>query len=489
MIKRSFIKESLLYTIGNSLPMLASIILLPFYVNYLSTTNYVALSFYLGINLLFQIIFSLSFEQYYGVVYTEVKQHAQQLKLLNGSIFMYILLQASVIIAIMSIIGSNIFTTIFQKEIPVKFYPYGLMSILIGLFNALFRVSISPFIYMSRSKVYFTSNFVLFLSTLIFPLSGLFLFPDTFIGPMYGRLFSAIIAVLFNYYILKSNIEWKLEWHYIIEIIKKSWALFASSLLLWITANIDRYFLKNYVPINELASYDLMMKCFIGIEFIQNGLSITIISKIFDRWKKNEGVQFTEQTNKYIHTFILLNTAAILAFILFIPNFIEWIVSNNQYYTTFQLIGMIAVSYILRVLYYPYYFAMLYAKKTPQLFLINLIMIVLQIILSYYFIPIYGLMAAIFIQIFIRILIPIIYHTYIRQIVQQIKINYIKWFGIPFWMSICMIALHYYPTSVYWIDALIFILIFVIISFFAYKNEAKLVYLEYYKNRFKNKQR
>lgn len=54
MIKISFIKESLLFTIGNALPMAASVLLLPFYANYLSPTNYVALSFYIGISLLFQ---------------------------------------------------------------------------------------------------------------------------------------------------------------------------------------------------------------------------------------------------------------------------------------------------------------------------------------------------------------------------------------------------------------------------------------------------
>lgn len=471
MIKISFIKDSLLYTIGNALPMIASIILLPFYANYLNSENYVALSFYIGISLLYQIIFSFSFEQYYGVIYTEIKHNNEDVKILNGSILIYLLLYGLMIIITTSLIGQNILSVIFQEKIPMIFFPYGLLSVLTGFFNAIFKVMMSTYIYAQKPKIFFLSNVTNFIATIIISLGGLFLFPDTLIGPIYGRFLSGIIIVLFNYVYLKHIIVWKLEMKYIKEFIQKSWALFAYAILMWITGNIDRYFLKNYVDVQNLAGYDLIMKCFIGIEFIQNGLSMAIVSKIFDIWKNDNRITFTSEANRYFNIFSLLSTGAIAVFVFVLPFFIQIIIPKPIYYTSFQYIGLIAAGYIIRNLIYPYYFAFLYSKKTLNMFLYNATAILLQVVLSYIFIPLYGLIAAIFIGIFIKTVPIIIYHLNIKHITDVIKINYLKWFGLSLIIALIYILMYLYHSQSYTINYFISGIFYIFISILIYKNE------------------
>ncbi|MGZ4042232.1 MAG: hypothetical protein ACXVO9_03445 [Bacteroidia bacterium] len=72
MISKSFLKSSLIFTIGGALPMVASIILLPLYTNFLSDIQYTQVAFYIGISLLFQILFSYSIESYFGIEYTRL---------------------------------------------------------------------------------------------------------------------------------------------------------------------------------------------------------------------------------------------------------------------------------------------------------------------------------------------------------------------------------------------------------------------------------
>lgn len=473
MIKFSFIKESFLYTIGNALPILASVILLPFYVNYLSPTNYVALSFYIGISLLFQILFSFAFEQYYGVAYTELKHNSERVKILNGSIFTYLFIQGLIIVLISSLIGKALLEIIFQEDIPVVFFPYGFLSVLTGLLNALFKVSVSTYIYSQKSTIFFLSNFINFLFTIIISLSGLFLFPDSLIGPVYGRLFSGIIIVIMNYIFLKNTIRWQFEWTLVKDILSKTWALFAYNIVIWITGNIDRYFLKSYIDVNDLAAYDLIMKCFIGIEFIQNGLSMAIISRVFDIWKQENKISFSVQPNKYFNTFILLTTAAILVFNLILPFFIQIIIKDEKYYTAFEYIGIIGLSYILRSVSYPYYFALIYSKKTIKLLQIYLITTLVQVASYYFFIPVYGLIAAILISGFIKLLIVLLSHFYTTNIVQQNEINYLKWYGIPLLTSILSIVLFYLFRSNYIFNNIFQVIIFLLISWIVYKKEIK----------------
>ncbi|GIV29438.1 MAG: hypothetical protein KatS3mg028_0504 [Bacteroidia bacterium] len=472
MIKLSFIKDSLLYTIGNALPMAASIILLPFYVNYLNPANYVALSFYIGISLLYQIFFSFSFEQYYGVVYTELKQDEEKVKVLNGSVFIYLMIYGGIITLITMLIGNPILKTIFKDPaISVSFYPYGLLSVLTAFFNALFKVSMSTYIYAGKPKVFFYSNLTNFFATVVISLSGLFLFPDTLAGPIYGRFLSALIILILNLWILKNSIKWTYNHTYINEFVQKSWSLFAYSLVLWIMGNIDRYFLKNYISVNDLASYDLILKCFIGVEFIQNGLSMAIISKVFDIWKNNEKVQFSKESNRYFNVFIWANTFFVLIFTFFLPFFIRLIVKDEKYYSAFSYIGIIAAAYIVRTLYYPYNFAYLFSKKTFFFFIINACTILIQTIAFYFFTSAYGILAVVFIVLLTRFITVLWLHIHVSKNIADLNISYLKWYVIPL-LSVCMYLLAFFVFSqIIEVLNVAVIVVFLILSWYAYNNE------------------
>ncbi|MCX7728239.1 MAG: oligosaccharide flippase family protein [Bacteroidia bacterium] len=473
MIKLSFIKDSLLYTIGNALPMMASIILLPFYVHFLKPEYYVALSFYIGISLLFQTIFSFSFEQYYGVVYTEIKHSNEKIKILNGSIFIYLIVYGSAIILLTLLFGDFILNTIFDKDIPVTFYPYGLLSVITGFLNALFKVSMATYIYTQKSKVFFYSNLINFFATLTISLLGLFLYPDTLAGPVYGRFLSGIIILFFNLWILKDNIHWQYEHRYIKEFLQKSWTLFAYSIVIWITGNVDRYFLKNYIDVKTLASYDLIMKCFIGIEFIQNGLSMAIISKVFDIWKKNEKVELTMESNRYFNVFIFLNTMMIVIFVFILPFFIRLVVKEEHYYAAFELIGLIASTYLLRSILYPYNFIYLYSKKTLHFFLINALGIGLQTLLYFFFTPLYGILAVLFINVLIRILSVISFHLHVSYRIASLKVNYLKWYFIPVSAVVFYFVSFYFFSHQYIKLNAVILMMFLIFSMGIYFSELR----------------
>ena len=68
MISSRFIKSSVLITVGNALPLLSGIVLLPFYINILSTELFAQLAIYISITLLTQIIFGFGLEAYINII-------------------------------------------------------------------------------------------------------------------------------------------------------------------------------------------------------------------------------------------------------------------------------------------------------------------------------------------------------------------------------------------------------------------------------------
>ena len=92
MISKGFLKSSIVYTIGGAMPMLASIILLPFYTNNLNELHFLQVAFYISISLLFQVLFTFSLDTFFGVKYTQLSDQPEKQKQFIGTTAILLLL-------------------------------------------------------------------------------------------------------------------------------------------------------------------------------------------------------------------------------------------------------------------------------------------------------------------------------------------------------------------------------------------------------------
>ena len=91
-ISKSFIKSSLIYTVAGMLPMASAIILLPFYIENLSTADYGALSIYLAFSLFIQILTTYSFDTSLYIHFHEFKHDPAKLSSFISSAFVLMLM-------------------------------------------------------------------------------------------------------------------------------------------------------------------------------------------------------------------------------------------------------------------------------------------------------------------------------------------------------------------------------------------------------------
>jgi O-antigen/teichoic acid export membrane protein len=80
LITKSFIKSSFVYSVIGALPLASSVLLLPFYTNYLTKEQYGYLALYIAFTGIVQIFVNYGLEHYSGIIYVENKDDVQKTK-------------------------------------------------------------------------------------------------------------------------------------------------------------------------------------------------------------------------------------------------------------------------------------------------------------------------------------------------------------------------------------------------------------------------
>lgn len=395
MISKSFLKSSLLFTIGGALPMLGGIILLPFYTNYLSDRHYTQILFYISLSMLFQILFSFSIENYYGMRYTRLSEQPAEQKRFTGTVSMLLLAIGFLVLSLSSLFGERLFSLVYVNDLGMEFWPWGFYSVLTAFFNAYFKAASIVLIYQKRPYSFLISNVLNFIVTVGVSVSGLFMFPDSIQGPIYGRLFSGLLIFGIALFIFERSGQFGFERSFLPDLFRFCVPYMFFVLSAWVLMQIDRYVLQLYIPNAELNAYDLLLKCFYGIEFIQNSLSAVIYPKVFEIWNKTKKHETTAESNRYFNVFSALNVIQLLLFCLAMPLVYRLFIHNPVFFQSESYIGILAAGYSLRSILSFYMAGILFTGKVNVLVKVFGVSAVFQVLLTWPLSMSYGLNGAI----------------------------------------------------------------------------------------------
>ena len=395
MISKSFIKSSLLFTLGGALPMVAGILLLPFYTNYLSDTLYTQVLFYISISMLFQILFSFSIENYFGIKFTKLAEQKAEQKRFTGTVSVLLLLIGAVVMGLACVFGPALFSAIYRTELGMDFWPWGFISVLTGFFNSYFKAASICLIYLKKPGTFLISNLVNFFVTVLISVGGLFLFPDSLFGPMYGRLISGFVIFLIGLGVFRLNSIWVFDREFIKDLFRFCIPYVFYVISGWVLMQVDRYILQAYIPNTELNAYDLLLKCFYGIEFIQNSLSAVIYPKVYEIWAKQKTKGTTPESNRYFNVLTAINIIQLIVFCIAIPWVYRLFVNNPAFFQSESYIGILATGYALRSILSFYLAGILFTGNVMVLLRIFGLSALLQILLTWPASHYYGLNGAI----------------------------------------------------------------------------------------------
>ena len=161
----------------------------------------------------------------------------------------------------------------------------------------------------------------------------------------------------------------------------------------------------------------------------------------------------------------------IAATILFIPLIVPLVVTNENYYLSFQFLPILSVSFITRAMMNMYIAPLYFFKKTIILPKVFFITAVFQFIISFFMVKYFGLWGSVWAILLVKP-IQLIIMWYESNKIFKFSFNPVKLIYLPLIYSILVISTNYFlkDLNYYLINSISFISVCLLI-FFVYKNE------------------
>lgn len=392
MISKQFLKSSAVYSIIGSSSLAWSVILLPFYTQLLTPADFGHLALYTGFSFLIQILVNFSLDSYIVVHYVEYRGDRPTLRACMGTITWSLLGLAAFFILLSLAAGDLLFRFVF-RDAALSFFPYGFMSVLTAIGNSFFKTYTNLLIYQQKLRRFFWVNVFNFVLTIGISLAGLYLFPYTLIGPMWGRLLSGAAIFLLAFFLMMSEFGMALQRRFFGEMLAYCYPMVLYALMVWVLTYFDRFIINHFLQPEDVAVYDVAVKCTLLLEFMQGGLANAIYPQVFRIWKSAS--PDLQQVNKYFTGFSAVTLFAIPLFVVAMPVLVPLIVRNPTYYNGFPFLLLLSLGFALRAMYNLYLAPFTFFKRTALLPRALLLSALFQIVLTILLIKPLGLSGAV----------------------------------------------------------------------------------------------
>ena len=438
MISRKFIKSSFIYTTAGALPLASAVILLPFYIHYLSTEVYGVLSLCLAFSIFIQIIVTYSFDSSLLIHYHELKADKPRLATFISSVFVFMMAIGGGVLLLFAVTGDFVFDLFFKSK-HLSFYPYGLIAVALGVFQAIFKVHSCLLQTREQPEPYFWSNVFSFVVISASTIVGLKLFPGTLVGPLGGRLVAMMGSALWSSFRVFREFGFHVHspWRY--TSFSFNAYTFIYQLQQWVVNYIDRFIIMLFMPLSVVGIYDFAMKCIIPIELILNGLNASINPRIIKLINAQEQKGSSVEINRYFYGLVAAMMLMICVVVIAMPIAVDVFIDNSGYAASLTYIPYLALLFVFKSV--RLYFVVPYSalKKMRAIMSFNFITSLGKIVLMVWLIPVYKV-AGVILSAYAIFLVELVLLWYFLKDDYKMRFNSIKLFGAAFTLFGVIIA-------------------------------------------------
>ncbi|MEO5977511.1 MAG: lipopolysaccharide biosynthesis protein [Chryseolinea sp.] len=396
MISRNFIKNSIIYTLAGILPMASAVVLLPLYIENLSTEAYGALVVYTTFTLLIQIVVTFSFDSSVYIHYHELKGDSKKLSAFVGTAFLFMIIAGVAAAVILAFAGDMIFSLALSDK-NVSFFPYGLASVGSGVFQAIFKVNSSLLQTREKPETYFWSNVFSFSVIAILIVIGLHFFPHSLAGPIFGRLAGSFIPCVWVLWRIAKEYGFHADFSWLRSSFSFNLYQFIYQLQQWVINQFDKILMLFYLTLADVGVYDFALKCLLPVELLMNSLHNAFYPKVVSALMGKPDQSTAGEINTYYHGLTSVVTLLVTGSILVVPLLIVAFVNKPGYQLAIQYIPYVGVIYFFRTmrLYFAIpYNTLKYTKPLPVVYIIVVIIKISLMLLTMSRWGIYGVISA-----------------------------------------------------------------------------------------------
>lgn len=324
------------------------------------------------------------------------------------------------------------------------------LIILLVYFTCYNRIIILTYRVEDKHKEYYRANVLLQLGKFIVCL-GLCLLLNTYIGYIVGSLIVSFIINCIYRYRGKSkgvNID---TFKYLFAF---SWPFIFHGIAMNLLGNADKFIIQTYLSFEDVGQYTFAYSIGSMIFFAFIGISIYLEPQIY----KSKNIEVRDlNIDKFIiaalvTAFVFYNLICLIAYY-GIPRYY-----SEEYNRAILYVPYIGMSFLMYPFYLSSNYTLIYDKRTKIIASISIVSCIISLLLNVYFIPIYGVLGAIIINV-------VSYTTQILLFIlvsNKFRLN--VYFLENFIIGVSLILFVYFQVPFYFASALI--LIYLLYLFF-----------------------
>lgn len=327
---------------------------------------------YIAFTILVQIFITFSYDTSIYIHFHEYKNDRAILAPFISSVFIYILISGSVVIALLSLTGNFIFNLVFNES-QISFYPYGLICIFTALFQASFKIHTSLLQTQQRPDLYFRSNLLNFSLIAGCTILGLQLYPNSLLGPIGGRFLAALVSGVWSFGSVFTEFGFHFKRKLLRDVYSFNFYSFIYQLQQWVVNYFDRIVISLFLPLNQVGIYGFAMSCLLVVEFVVNGLYSSFAPKIISLIADQKEKKSTLEINRYFNGLTVVAMLLVTMCILIFPVLINEFISKPEYKLSIEYIPYVGIIYLFKSmrLYFGIPYGILkYTKPLPVIYLI-----------------------------------------------------------------------------------------------------------------------
>lgn len=384
--KKSLIKNTSIYALGDIIPRLIGFISLPILTRYLSPSDYGIVNYVTTLSTFLMAFGFLSINTYFLVFYFRCENANAQKKLL-GNLSSFVILFNVLLVALLLLFGEYFFALLGSK---IAFYPYIVIALFINFFTifsvlpaALFRVLEKP---LPLTILNILRGIITFILTLILVIY----FNYTALGVLYANLIVNFIFAFIFLYMVRDHIIWNLNFKQIKVVLAFTLPLLPGSIAYYLTTISDRILIDKYLSLNELGIYSTAAMIALILNIFSFGAYKAFEPYLFKNWGSEGFIKIFENIR---NGFVYVLLVGVLCLSVFSKEFFQ-IMTDVKFHSAYFYVPMIIIGVYSSSLSMLYGTIITAKGKTKINSLVSVTGASISITLNMVFLPKYGLITA-----------------------------------------------------------------------------------------------
>lgn len=385
--KNSFFGDAILYTIATMMTPAIGVVLLPVYTAYLTPTEYGTMTTVQAVVGVLQLIMILSLHGSVTRLYYDFINKKEELKKYIGSLFLFVLLFAT-LLSISLLLFKSILSNLLFNNIPSD--PFFLYMVLLSFLSGVISMPLTLLRVQEKAWNFLIISLLkslLILGISLYLVIGLKMGAE---GPLLAQIISLSIVLLGFFFMIRKDLKLSFSWPYIKISLIFSLPLLPHSLSSWIITTSDQIILEKYVSLENLAFYALaaQMSTILRILYMSvNGAFLPRYIRLKTEGKDEDGKKLVQYFS------IIIVISGIITILL--SKFILHLLVAEQYYATHHFLIVLLVGEIILGFNFIVVANLFYNKKTSSISTSSLTAAFMNIIMNLILIPMIGVWGAV----------------------------------------------------------------------------------------------